>query len=261
VQAAEPGQDLPAEQRSPDLFGAWLIESIAAPDPALQSSSWDTVLLVGLRQLEAHSQCITFGPFEYGRTAGGGITVSLQPVRPRSGPAGGPPTVQCARGRSPAEQALPRVLLAATEVKARGGKIILSGSAGTMILRRPEGALRNPRGEAPPPATPPWLGAWRFTTVDKHPLRADERIELLLRANRLEWRSGCVGEAREVRIDRDLVRPGEVDPFPVCERGRSQAELALDRLFARPVVTRMDANGRLMLEGAGATAELEPLTS
>jgi hypothetical protein len=237
------------------------MESVAAPDPVAQDRSWDTILLVGLRQLEVLSQCITIGPFDYGRTAGGGISVRLTPVTPRAGPAGVPPPVQCARGHSPAEQALPRVLLAAREVRARNGRIVLSGPAGAMILHRPQGALRNPRGQAPPPKVPPLLGAWRFTIVNNRTLPANERMELLLRPNRLEWRSGCVSAAKAALIDRNVLHPGEIDPFPVCERGHSEAELALDRLFEKPVVTRMEANGRLTLQGGGVTAELEPLTS
>ncbi len=86
-------------------------------------------------------------------------------------------------------------------------------------------------------------------------------MELLLRPHWLEWRSGCVSEVRELRIERGLLVPGASDPFPVCERGRSEGELALERLFEGAVVTKMGPDGRLTLQSAGITAKLEPLVS
>ena len=41
---------------------------------------------------------------------------------------------------------------------------------------------------------------------------------------------------------------------------QSEAEVALGRLFANPVATRMSRNGQLRLQGSGVTAQLEPLT-
>ena len=86
-------------------------------------------------------------------------------------------------------------------------------------------------------------------------------MELLLRPHWLEWRSGCVSEVRELRTKRGLLVPGASDPFPVCERGRSEGELGVERLFAGSVSSRMERNGRLTLQGSGVTAQLEPLTS
>jgi hypothetical protein len=207
------------------------------------------------------SQCITIGPFDYGRTTGGGIVVTPAQVVPRPRRTNVPPPAQCARTRTPDEAKVAPVLLSAREVGVRDGIVSLSGPAGRLTLRRPTGALSNPRGEAPAPRIPPLLGAWRFVAVNGHAIRESGRMELLLRPNWLEWRSGCVSEVRELRIERDLLIPGASDPFPVCERGRSRSELTVERLLAVPVASRMEQNGRLTLQGSGVTAQLEPLTS
>jgi len=258
VRTAEPRQDLPEEQSSPDLLGAWLVQTVTTPDPAPQYRSWDMILLVGVRQLELLSQCITIGPFDYGRTVGGGIAVRQTSVSPRPGMAATPP--QCARALSPAERAISSILLAASVVKRqRDGTVWLSGRAGALTIRRPQGALRNPRGQVPPPRVPPPLGAWRFVSMNGRTLAADQAMELLLRPMHLEWRSGCVSEVKELRRERDRLVPSAGDGFPVCERGRSDAERLAERLFAGSIAFRMDPEGRLRLEGAGVTAELDPL--
>lgn len=258
----EPRADLPTEQRSPDLFGAWLIEVAAAPG-ARQPEGWtEMILLVGNRQLQVQSQCVTVGPFDYGRTEGGGIVVSV-PAPPRRSPESDmlQPPAQCARALSPAEAALAPILLAARTVKPdAAGSVTLAGQAGSLVLRRPTGALANPYGQAPPPALPPLLGSWRVLSLNGDALRPDERVELLLRPNHIEWRSGCVNESRLLRRDGDRLIPGEVDPFPVCERGRSDAEDAMERLLSAAVAARIAADGRLSLQGSGVVAELAPLT-
>lgn len=253
-------QDLPDEQRSPDLFGAWLVEMVAAPGPLRMGESGDTVLLVGVHQLELLSQCITIGPFDYGRVMGR-IRVrqqAVQPLPPQASPA--PAPVVCARTLTPAERKLGPLLLAAREVRRQeDGSVSISGSAGSLILRRPSGPLVNPRGEVPAPRVPPLIGAWRFVSIGGRPVPFADRMELLLRPHRLEWRSGCVSQAKELRVEAGRLIPGEEDPFPICERGRSEAELAAERLFAGPVAARMGEDGRLRLEGSGIVAELEPL--
>lgn len=258
--AAEPRADLPTEQRTPDLFGSWLIETVAAPGAAAKDRFWDMILLAGNRQLEVLSQCITIGPFDYGRTVGGGMVVTRPQPRPRPPAAPGAPVpAQCARGLSPAEQALAPILFAARTVRHDpDGAVTVAGEAGSIVMRRPSGALANPRGQTPPPSLPPLLGAWRLVALDGSEVR--ERIELLLRPNHIEWRSGCVNEARVLRSDRDRLLPGEVDPFPVCERGRSEGERVLERLLSGPVAARTAADGSLTLTGSGVSAELAPLT-
>ena len=257
---AEPRGDFPEEQRAPDLFGAWLVQSVGAHDAGPADRGWETVLLVGNRQLEVLSQCITIGPFDYGRTGGGGIAVDQTPVAPRQGPAVAPPP-QCARTRSPAEQMMGPLLLAAYQVsRERDVTVRLSGPAGAMTLRRPVGALRNPWGEAPPPRLPPLLGAWRVTSVAGRTLPETEAMELVLRPQRLDWRSGCVNETRVLAREDGRLLPGEVDPFPVCERGRSEAEIAVERLLAGAITALMARDGRLTLRGSGVIAELAPLT-
>lgn len=262
VQAAEPRQDLPEEQRSPDLFGAWLVQSVSTADSAPQDRFWDMVVLVGVRQLEVLSQCITIGPFDYGRTLGGGIGVRQTPVLPRPRATAAPVRVQCARALSPTESAMPSILLAAVDVKREAdGSVMLSGRIGSVTLRRPSSALGNPRGQAPPPRVPPLLGAWRFASVNGRTLLPDERMELLLRPGRLEWRSGCVSEVKKLRSEGDKLILGDIDPFPICERGLSEAEQSASRLFIGTVVTRMGQDGRLSVQGSGVTAKLVPLVS
>lgn len=216
------------------------------------------ILLVGSRELEAVSQCIRIGPFEYDRTAGGGIAVR-QPAPRRPAP-GSPPIAMCARGLSPNEQALVPILFAARRVERRpDGRVVISGPGGALTMVRPEGALANPWGNAPPPPVPPALGAWRLASIDGRDL-GSERIELLLRSHLIEWRSGCVNEARALEREGDRLLPGEIDPYPVCERGRTPAEEALGRLTSGPVTARMSPSGRLGLTGSGVHAEFVPLT-
>jgi hypothetical protein len=76
----------------------------------------------------------------------------------------------------------------------------------------------------------------------------------------IEWRSGCVNEARTLGVEGERLLPGAVDPFPVCERGRSEAEQAIGRLVAGPIDTVLQRSGRLTLTGSGVTARLVPLT-
>jgi hypothetical protein len=261
--AFEPRQDLPEETRALDLFGAWLVTSVRAPAPVQWEQGHQTLLLAGSRQLEILSQCVRIGPFTYGRLDRDGIAISQS--EPTVAPAPDrdvPPPVQCTRTLSPMESILPRILLTAERVvRQADGSVLLSGQAGALVLRRPDGALANPRGEAPPPERPPLIGAWRFVEVNERPLPAGGAIELLLRPPIIEWRSGCVNEARMLMVDGDRLLPGPVDPFPVCERGRDETELAIGRMTSGPIVTRMQRNGRLSLSGSGVTAELVPLTS
>lgn len=256
--SVDSSQDLPAEQRSPDLFGSWLVEEIAPagepprPEPIM-------ILLVGSHELEAVSQCIRIGPFQYDRTAGGGIAVRQPP--PRRPTPGSPPIAMCARGLSPNEQALAPILLAARRVERRpDGRIAISGPEGGLTMVRPVGALANPWGNAPPPPVPPALGAWRLASIDGLELAESERIELLLRSHRIEWRSGCVNQGRALHREGDRLLPGEIDPFAVCERGRTRAEEALGRLTSGPIIARMSPSGRLGLTGSGVDAEFVPLT-
>lgn len=260
---SEPRLDLPEEQRSTDLFGAWLVESVAAPDPLRDAAGWDQVLLVGVRQLQILSQCITIGPFAYERTEGGGIAVRLQDVQPlASNVPPAPAPVVCARTLTPAERKLGPLLLAAHNVERQpDGTVLISGPAGSLAVRRPAGPLANPRGEAPAPRLPPLIGAWRFVSIAGRPVVPGQQMELLLRPRAMEWRSGCVSEVRALDYRSERLIPGEQDPFPVCERGRSEAEQAASRLFAGPVTPRMRQDGGLRLEGSGIVAELEPLTA
>jgi hypothetical protein len=258
----EPRADLPDEQRSPDLFGAWRIERVSAPGLQPQDRGWDMILLVGNRQVEILSQCVTIGPFDYGRRVGGSIVVTQAAPSPRPpGQAGVPPPAQCARALSPAEQALPPVLFGGGSVTRNpDGSVTIAGPAGSLLLRRPSGALANPRGQAPPPPVPPLLGAWQVVSVNGRRLPDNERAELLLRPHHLEWRSGCVNEGRVLRREANMLLPGQIDPFPVCERGRSDAERGLEELTAAPIAARVTANGRLTLQGRRVMAELAPLT-
>ncbi len=128
------------------------------------------------------------------------------------------------------------------------------------VAPRSHGAFQNPRGQAPPPV-PPSLGAWRLASIDGRTIAPDASIELLLRPRYLEWRSGCVAEVRELEREGDRLLPGKADPYPVCERGRSKAELLAGRLFSGAVALQMRPDGRLRLQGSGVAAELEPLGS
>jgi hypothetical protein len=257
----EPRSDLPDEQRTPDLFGAWRIERLSAPGLQPQGRGEDMVLLVGNRQVEILSQCVTIGPFDYGRRVGGSIIVTQAAPLPRPpSQAGVLPPPQCARALSPAEQVLPPVLFGGGSVTRNAdGSVTIAGPGGSLLLRRPSGALANPRGQTPPPPVP-LLGAWQVLSVNGSRLADNERAELLLRPHHLEWRSGCVNEARGLRREANMLLPGGIDPFPVCERGRSDAERGLEELTAGPIAARMAANGRLTLQGRGVTAELAPLT-
>lgn len=252
--------DLRTEEGSPDLFGAWIVRQVTNSQPAAQSESWDTILLIGLDQLEVLSQCITIGPFDYDRTVGGGISVRQSPVVPRASPANLPAPVKCARMLSPAEATLGPLLLAAREVRANAdGTIAISGPAGTLVAHRPAGALRNPHGNMPPPRLPPLLGAWRFVAIDGRVLPPNERMELLLRPNRIEWRSGCIREARERAGGETRLIPGGAIPASVCERMETASESAVGRLIGNPMIARMSQDGKLQLQGSGVTAQLEPL--
>ena len=258
----EPRQDLPEEQRSVDLFGAWLVESVSAPRSPDQRPSREMILLIGNRELEILSQCVTIGPYIYGRIVGGGIGVRVPGPAMSDGAGATPPPPQCARALSPAEQAISPLLLAAEAVERKpDGSVMLKGEGGALLLRRPAGVLPNPRGEAPPPAVPPTLGAWRFVRINGRPVPPGEAMELMLRPGRLEWRSGCVNEVRSLARKGDALLSGPVDPFPICERGRSGMERAATRLFEAAVTASMTRDGSLRLEGSGIAAQLEPLAA
>jgi hypothetical protein len=260
---AQPEQraDLRAEEGSPDLFGAWIVEGVGTSDTQAQAEPWDTVLLVGLNQLEVLSQCVTIGPFDYHRTGGGGIAVRQATGTSRARPANVPTPTMCTRGLTSRERVLGPLLLAAQKVTvAKDGTISLLGPAGTLTARRPAGPLRNPRAYFPAPRLPPLLGAWRFVSVNGRMLPASQRMELLLRPRYLEWRSGCIHEARQLAATDNRLIPGEIEPLGVCERMETEAEKAVGRMVANPVAIRREQDGRLRLHGSEVTAELEPLT-
>jgi hypothetical protein len=169
--------------------------------------------------------------------------------------------VQCARALSPDEQIASRILLTAERALRRpDGSVVIQSQAGSLLLRRPPAALANPRGNVPSaraPAADRRLALRRGERAHPPARRShgappaplDDRVALGLRQRSADAR-------RRGRTP----AAGGVDPFPVCERGRSEAEQAIGRLVAGPIDTVLQRSGRLTLTGSGVTARLVPLT-
>ena len=127
-------------------------------------------------------------------------------------------------------------------------------------MRRPPGGLvANPFGSMPEPGGEVLWGHYRVVDVAGVAPPPDQAIDVALGRLWIEARSGCIPfRWRIVRGPNDWTLR-EDWPDPVCQRGRNEAERALERTM--PSVRRMEwaAPYRLRLVGDSGTVTLERL--
>jgi hypothetical protein len=245
--AAEPAQ--PAG----DLFGEWQVAALdSARLTAAQAQELGKIdgiaVLVGARFIEAASQCMPY-LFEH-RRGEERIEVTAK----------GWPEPVCARMPLPFEGAFGGIVEQATRVeRIPSGDIRLTGAAGTVSLRRPEGGrLANPFGNSPAPGARLLWGHFRLLDVNGTRVPAGAPIDVAIGRFWMEARSGCLPFRWSlVRSDATLALRREAWPEPVCEQGHSEVEQALER--AMPSVRGFTwlAPYRLRLSGPGGAVTLE----
>ena len=237
----------PAPQRAapvtPDaLFGQWQLVRLggaALPEGAAIH------LLVGHSGVEAVSQCVAFG-----------FRLPGQPPPPRFPSI--PVQPVCARALSPAEERFSAVVNPILRMERRaGGQVALIGEEGEAVIARPASPVTNPFANAPRPDPRLMWGAWHVAAADGRPVGGGERIEILFGRRAVDGRSGCVPMhwAHEQQGE-TLTFARLAAPVPVCERGLSEAERGVERVFSGHVrIARSTATERLLV-GAGGTVLL-----
>ena len=233
-----------------DLFGEWQVTSLETPLLSPQErrigDPGRIALLIGVRGIEASSQCVPF-LFEHGRN-GERIRITEQ----------GWPEPVCARGLTPYERVFGAVLAGASRIEQTGsGEFRLSGAAGSVTLQRPAGGMvANPFGNQPAPGGELLWGHYRVAEIGGVAPPPDVPIDVALGRIWIEARSGCLpfrwrwiraGSGWEVREDW---------PDPRCEQGHSEAEQALEQTMR--AVRRLDwvAPYRLRLSGPAGSVTL-----
>ena len=232
-----------------DLFGEWQVTSLETPLLSPQErrigDPGRIALLIGVRGIEASSQCVPY-LFEHGRD-GERIRITEQHW----------PEPVCARGLAPYERAFPRVLAGATRIEQTRSQIRLSGTAGSVTLERPAGGIvANPFGNQPAPGGELLWGHYRVVEIGGVAPPPDVPIDVALGRIWIEARSGCLpfrwrwiraGSGWEVREDW---------PDPRCGQGHSEAEQAFERTMR--AVRRLDwvAPYRLRLSGPAGSVTL-----
>jgi hypothetical protein len=206
------------------------------------------VLLFGAGSIDAASQCVPFF-FRYRRLGQDGIEVRAVPWR---GPV-------CARGLLAYERVFERVVAGATRVELLPGAVRLSGAAGAVTLRRPEGGLAaNPFGNQPAQGPQLLWGHFRLVEAGGERPSVAHPIDIALGRMSVEARSGCV----VIRWRQDWGPQGSTfasEPWPeaVCERALTGAEQALERIMPQVRTTEWVAPYRVLLSGPAGAVVLE----
>lgn len=219
-----------------DLFGEWQVAVFESPrltdaDRRIGDPT-SIAVLIGPGTIEAASQCMPY-LFEYRRD---GSRVEID--------ARGWPEPVCARMPFPYEGAFGNVVAGAQRIEAApSGRIRLTGPAGSVTLRRPDGGmLANPFGNAPAPGASLLWGRFRLVEAGGAAPPPDQPVDLAVGRFWIEARSGCHPfRWKKVRSDANLTLERAQWPGPVCAEAYSPAEAALDRIM--PTVRRWERIG------------------
>lgn len=235
-----------------DLFGEWQVAALESPKldvASLQPGDPRRVaMLIGVRGIEAASQCVPY-LFEHRRMGERRLEISGI-GRPEGG---------CARGLVPYEEVFAGLVEGVTRIDwAAPGRVRLSGLAGSVTLRRPDGgAVANPFGHTS--GFGPDLRWGHFRVVEAGGLEAPygSPIDVALGRSWIEARSGCLPfRWRFLRSSPVLTLRREQAPGSTCDRGLSAPEQALERIM--PAVRSIESIGpyRVRLSGLAGSITL-----
>lgn len=235
-----------------DLFGEWQVAALESPKidaTSLQPGDPRRVaMLIGVRGIEAASQCVPY-LFEHRRM--GERRLGISGIgRPEGG---------CARGLVPYEEVFAGLVEGVTRIDWAGpGKVRLSGSAGSVTLRRPvSGAVANPFGHTS--GFGPDLRWGHFRVVEAGGLEApyESPIDVALGRSWIEARSGCLPfRWRFLRSSPGLTLRREQVPGSTCDRGLSAPEEALERIMPAVRSVESVAPYRVRLRGPAGSITL-----
>jgi hypothetical protein len=238
----------PARQAG-DLFGEWQVEAFESPrrtaDQRKMGDPRQIAVLIGVGTIEAASQCMPY-LFEY-RRDGERIQVDSK----------GWPEAVCARMPYAFEGAFGGVVASAERIEGTAsGGLRLSGPAGSVTLRRPQGGmLANPFGNSPAPGNRLLWGRFRLVEAGGVAPPPDQPIELAVGRFWIEARSGCHPfRWKKVRSDENLTLERAIWPGPVCAKAFSPAEAALHRIM--PTVRRWEWIGPHLFRFTGPSGSV-----
>jgi hypothetical protein len=232
-----------------DLFGEWQVSAfessrLTAQDRRMGDPTTIAVL-IGPGTIEAASQCMPY-LFEYRRD---GSRIEIAPK--------GWPEAVCARMPSAYEGAFGGVMAGAERVERNAsGGIRLSGRAGSVTLRRPDGGLlANPFGNSPPPGPSLLWGRFRLVEAGGVAPPADRPVDLAVGRFWIEARSGCHPfRWKKLRSDENLTLERVQWPGPLCAKAFSPAEAALHRIM--PAVRRWERIGPHLFRFTGPSGSV-----
>ncbi|WP_067788612.1 hypothetical protein [Paraurantiacibacter namhicola] len=241
----EADEAAPAADPIRTLLGQWEVEQVAGDAP-----QYTRMLLVfGEDWWHMQSQCV----YDTGDYRIAGDTLDFAPIA-RAFPAiegkDGPIMAMCARGLSPAEEALPQVLSASREFTIReDGRLAISTPSGPLVARRVEETVANPQGYTQwDPATT--FGEWRIVSLDGEPV-AD--VELVVAGLRTTIRTGCA--YYQWIWYSDMMSPSKAvrrEPFRTgCDEPESAQAAQLAKAYETLERYSADGPDRRVLSGPG----------
>lgn len=255
-EAPEPGPSAvsgrQAERPAGDLFGEWQVAALDSPNFDASSPQFGdprrVAMLIGVRGIEAASQCVPY-LFEHRRMGEQRIEVSGI-GRPEGG---------CARGLRPYEEVFAGLVEGVTRIdQPAPGRIRLSGPAGTLQLRRPDGgAVANPFGHTS--GFGPALRWGHFRVVEAGGIEPppERPIDVALGRSWIEARSGCLAFRWAMpRSGPAFALWREQVTGESCREEGGASELALER--AMPAVRSLEliAPYRMRLSGPSGSVTL-----
>lgn len=235
--AADPAAAASAEPAAEagDLFGEWQVSAFESPRLTARERQMGAptsiAVLIGPGTIEAASQCVPY-LFEY-RRDGPRIEIGAKTW----------PEGVCERMPYPFEGAFEGVVAGAERIESTASGIRLTGPAGSVTLRRPDGGmLANPFGNSPAPDATLLWGRFRLVEAGGVAPPAEQPVDLAVGRFWIEARSGCHPfRWRKIRSGENLTLERAQWPGPVCAKAFSPVEAALDRIM--PTVRRWERTG------------------
>jgi hypothetical protein len=229
------------------MTGQWRLAALTGHD--LEASQHHPIYLVGLvGRLDLTSQCVPFFfRYQFDETS----------IVMRDGYPPGAPV--CARGLSPIETDLPKIILAAKRAEQRGeNAFALIGPAGEAVFVKPAAPVTNPFGNNPDPDE--WLlwGEWRVTAVNGKAAEG-EPIDVAIGYERIEaYGAGAsIGFTYRQELP-DLITVDETGmELPVVQPGLSATKTALRAALRGSLTIGGDGPNKRILRGVHGEIELQ----
>lgn len=235
----------PQETADPlrQVLGQWEVERIAGDAPQYARM----LLVFGEDWWHMQSQCVwANGDFRID-----GAVLDFVPVErdfPGIEQREGPMRAMCARGLSPAEEALPQVLAGSREFLIReDGRLVIPTPSGPLVARRLSEPVANPMEFTDwDPATT--FGEWRVASLDGEPVEdaalivAGPYSSLRVGCRYYQWLNWDDMMGKFERLRREPFRTG-------CDRPETEQEDALARAYQTTETFSADGPDRRILSG------------